>query len=75
MPNGKQDTTSAIPLATITKHGTVLLARLRAIAAAICEQEADENATIEEAKASHLQQGKAFTDPRNGITYFPAPRT
>jgi hypothetical protein len=59
----------------MTKQGTILLARLRAIAAAIREQEARENANIEEAKASYLRQGKAFTDPRNGITYFPARRT
>jgi hypothetical protein len=49
-------------------------ARVREFAAEIAAAEARENATIEEQKASYLRQGEGFTDPRNGITYFPRNR-
>jgi hypothetical protein len=56
--------------ATMTVEGRKLLARLRKIAAEI----AAEDATIEEQKESCLAQGKGFTDPRSGVTYFPRRR-
>jgi len=58
----------------MTAEGRRLLARLREFAAEIAAAEARENATIEEQKTSYLRQGKGFTDPRSGITYFPRNR-
>jgi hypothetical protein len=55
----------------MTVEGRRLLARLRKIAAEIAAEDTAEDATIEEQKASYLRQGKGFTDPRTGITYFP----
>jgi len=58
----------------MTAEGRSLLARLREFAAEIAAAEAEENARIEEQKASYLRQGKGFTDPRTGVTYFPRNR-
>ena len=58
----------------MTAEGRRLLARLREFAAEIAAAEARENATIKEQKASYLRQRKGFTDPRNGVTYFPRNR-
>ncbi len=55
----------------MTAEGKKILKRLRVIAAQILADEAAENATIEEQKAAYLKQGKGFTDPRTGVTYFP----